>query len=143
LGGRFVQKLVAEVMAAWRSAERLAGEMPATDPLRRVAVEAAEQLQVVFGTLTMVIEGDDEPDGSQSELEERVVQTSDEIAADLRRLHAIERLKVSRRADGERLLELSREARGLSVEIATKAEDQLNLAEEAAELEKDGQLPRE
>jgi hypothetical protein len=136
-----VQKLVAEVMAAWRSAERLAGEMPPTDPLRRVAVEAAEQLQVVFSTLTMVMQGDDEPDGSQSELEEKVVQTSDEIAADLRRLHAIERLKVSRRADGERLLELSREARGLSVEIATKAEDQLDLAEEAAELEKAGQLP--
>jgi hypothetical protein len=138
-----VQKLVAEVMVAWRSAERLAGEMPPDDPLRRVAAEAAEQLQVVFSTLTMVMQGDDEPDGSQSELEERVVQTSDEIAADLRRMHAIERLKVSRRADGERLLELSREARGLSVEIATKAEDQLDLAEEAAEREKAGQLPGE
>jgi len=136
-----VQKLVAEVMVAWRSAERLAAEIPSTDPLRRVAVEAAEQLQVVFRTLTMAMQGDDEPDGSRSELEESVVQTSDEIAADLRRMHAIERLKVSRRADGERLLTLSREARGLSVEIATKAEDQLDLAEEAAEREKAGQLP--
>ena len=136
-----MQKLVAEVMVAWRSAERLAAEIPSTDPLRRVAVEAAEQLQVLFRTLTMAMQGDDEPDGSRSELEESVVQTSDEIAADLRRMHAIERLKVSRRADGERLLTLSREARGLSVEIATKAEDQLDLAEEAAEREKAGQLP--
>ena len=136
-----MQKLVAEVMVAWRSAERLAAEIPSTDPLRRVAVEAAEQLQVVFRTLTMAMQGDDEPDGSRSELEESVVQTSDEIAADLRRMHAIERLKVSRRADGERLLTLSREARGLSVEIATKAEDQLDLAEEAAKREKAGQLP--
>ena len=138
-----MQKLVAEVMVAWRNAERLAAEMPPTDPLRRVAAEAAEQLQVVFSTLTMAMQGDDEPDGSRSELEERVVQTSDEIADDLRRMHAIERLKVSRRADGDRLLELSLEARGLSVEIASKAEDQLDLAEEAAELEKAGQLPGE
>ena len=136
-----MQKLVAEVMVAWRSAERVAAEMPPTDPLRRVAVEAADQLQVVFSTLTMAMQGDDEPDGSRTELEERVVQTSDEIADDLRRMHAIERLKVSRRADGDRLLELSREARGLSVEIAAKAEDQLDLAEEAAEREKAGQLP--
>ena len=136
-----MQKLVAEVMVAWRSAERVATEMPPTDPLRRVAVEAADQLQVIFRTLTMAMQGDDEPDGSRSELEERIIQTSDEIADDLRRMHAIERLKVSRRADGDRLLELSREARGLSVEIATKAEDQLDLAEEAAEREKAGQLP--
>jgi hypothetical protein len=136
-----VQKLVAEVMVAWRSAERLADEIPRTDPLRRVAVEAAEQLQVIFRTLTMAMQGDDEPDGSRSDLEESIIQTSDEIAADLRRMHAIERLKVSRRADGERLLDLSREARGLSIEIATKAEDQLDLAEEAAEREKPGQLP--
>ena len=136
-----MQKLVAEVIVAWRSAERLAAEMPPTDPLQRVAVEAAEQLQVVFSTLTMAIQGDDQPDGSRSELEESVVQTSDEIAADLRRMHAIERLKVSRRADGERLLEMSREAHGLSVGIATKAEDQLDLAEEAAEREKAGQWP--
>jgi hypothetical protein len=137
----FVQKLVAEVMVAWRSAERVATEMPPTDPLRRVALEAADQLQVIFKTLTMAMQGDDEPDGSRTELEERIVQTSDEIADDLRRMHAIERLKVSRRADGERLLELSREARGLSAEIATKAEDQLDLAEEAAERERAGQLP--
>lgn len=136
-----MQKLVAEVMVAWRSAERLAGEIPSTDPLRRVAVEAAEQLQALFRTLTMAMRGDDEPDGTRSELEESVVQTSDEIAADLRRMHAIERLKVSRRADGERLLTLSREARGLSIEIATKAEDQLDLAEEAAKREKAGELP--
>jgi hypothetical protein len=136
-----VQKLVAEVMVAWRSAERLADEIPPTDPLHRVAGEAAEQLQVVFSTLTMAMQGYDEPDGTRSELEESVVETSDEIAADLRRMHAIERLKVSRRADGERLLELSREARGLSGEIATKVEDQLDLAEEAAEREKAGQLP--
>jgi hypothetical protein len=136
-----VQKLVAEVMVAWRSAERVATEMPPTDPLRRVAVEAADQLQVIFKTLTMAMQGGDEPDGRRSELEERVIQTSDEIADDLRRMHAIERLKVSRRADGERLLELSREARGLSSEIATKAEEQLDLAEEAAERERAGQLP--
>ena len=138
-----MQKLVAEVMVAWRSAERVATEMPPTDPLRRVAVEAADQLQVIFKTLTMAMQGDDEPDGSRSELEERIIQTSDEIADDLRRMHAIERLKVSRRADGDRLLELSREARGLSAEIATKAEDQLDLAEEAARREKAGQLPGE
>jgi hypothetical protein len=136
-----VQKLVAEVMVAWRSAERVATEMPPTDPLRRVAVEAADQLQVIFKTLTMAMQGDDEPDGSRTELEERIIQTSDEIADDLRRMHAIERLKVSRRADGERLLELSREARGLSSEIAAKTEDQLDLAEEAAERERAGQLP--
>ena len=136
-----MQKLVAEVMVAWRSAERVAAEMPPTDPMRRVAVEAADQLQVIFRTLTMAMEGDNEPDGSRSELEERVIQTSDAIADDLRRMHAIERLKVSRRADGDRLLELSREARGLSSEIAAKAEDQLDLAEEAAERERAGQLP--
>ena len=136
-----MQKLVAEVMVAWRSAERVATEMPPSDPLRRVAVEAADQLQVIFRTLTMAMEGDDEPNGTRTELEERVIQTSDAIADDLRRMHAIERLKVSRRADGDRLLELSREARGLSAEIAAKAEDQLDLAEEAAEREKAGQLP--
>ena len=136
-----MQKLVAEVMVAWRSAERIAAELPAGDPFHRVAVEAAEQLQVVFNTLTMAIEGEDEPDGTRSDLEEAVVQTSDAIADDLRRMHAIERLKVSRRADGERLLELSREARGLSGEIASKAEEQLDLAEEAAEREKAGLLP--
>ena len=103
-----MQKLVAEVMVAWRSAERVATEMPPTDPLRRVAVEAADQLQVIFKTLTMAMQGDDEPDGTRSELEERIIQTSDEIADYLRRMHAIERLKVSRRADGDRLLELSR-----------------------------------
>ena len=136
-----MQKLVAEVMVAWRSAERVAAEMPSTDPLRRAAVEAADQLQVIFKTLTMAMQGDDEPNGTRSELEERVIQTSDEIADDLRRMHAIERLKVSRRADGHRLLELSKEARKLSSEIASKAEDQLDLAEEAAEREKAGQLP--
>ena len=138
-----MQKLVAEVMVAWRSAERAAAEMPPTDPLRGVAMEAADQLQVIFKTLTMAMQGDDEPDGSRSELEEAVIQTSDEIADDLRQMHAIERLKVSRRADGERLLELSREARGLSSEIATKTEHQLDLAEEAAERERAGQLPGE
>ena len=136
-----MQKLVAEVMVAWRSAERVAAEMPPTDPLRRAAVEAADQLQVIFRTLTMAMQGDDEPDGSRSELEERVIQTSDEISDDLRRMHAVERLKVSRRADGDRLLELSHEARKLSSEIATKAEVQLDLAEEAAKREKAGQLP--
>ena len=136
-----MQKLVAEVMVAWRSAERVAAEMPPTDPLRRVAVEAADQLQVIFKTLTMATQGDDEPDGSRTELEEAIIRTSDEIADDLRRMHAIERLKVSRRADGDRLLELSREARGLSSEIATKAEGQLDLAEEAAERERAGRLP--
>lgn len=136
-----MQKLVAEVMVAWRSAERVAAEMAPTDPLRRAALEAADQLQVIFRTLTMAMQGDDEPDGTRSELEERIVQTSDEISDDLRRMHAIERLKVSRRADGDRLLELSREARGLSSEIATKAEDQLDLAEEAAKRERAGQLP--
>ena len=133
-----MQKLVAEVLVAWRSAERLAEEMAPEDSLRPVAAEAAEQLQVVFSTLTMAMQGDDEPDGSQSDLEESVVQTSDEIAADLRRMHAIERLKVSRRADGATLLEMSREAHALSAEIATKAEEQLELAEEAAEREKAG-----
>ena len=136
-----MQKLVAEVMVAWRSAERVATDLPSTDPLRRVAVEAADQLQVIFRTLTMALQGDDEPDGSRSELEERVIQTSDEISDDLRRMHAVERLKVSRRADGDRLLELSHEARKLSSEIATKAEVQLDLAEEAAKREKAGQLP--
>ena len=138
-----MHKLVAEVMVAWRSAERVATDMPPTDPMRGVALEAADQLQVIFKTLTMAMQGDDEPDGSRSELEERVIQTSDEISDDLRRMHAIERLKVSRRADGDRLLELSREARGLSAEIAAKAEDQLDLAEEAAERERAGQLPGE
>jgi hypothetical protein len=133
-----VQKLVAEVLVAWRSAERLAHEMAPEDPLRHVAAEAAEQLQVVFSTLTMAMQGDDEPDGSQTDLEESVVQTSDAIAADLRRMHAIERLKVSRRADGATLLEMSREAHALSAEIASKAGEQLELAEEAAEREKAG-----
>jgi hypothetical protein len=131
-----VQKLVAEVLVAWRSAERLSGEIPLEDPMRRVAQEAAEQLQVVYSTLTMTLQGDDEPDGSQTDLEEKVVQTSDAIANDLRRMHAIERLKVSRRADGERLLELSREAHELSEEIASKSDEQLELAEEAADREK-------
>jgi hypothetical protein len=128
-----VQKLVADVLVAWRSAERLAAELAPEDPLHRVATEACEQLQIVFSTLTMALQGDDEPDGSRSDLEERVIQTSDAIASDLRRMHAIERLKVSRRADEGQLLAMSREAHALGVEISAKTEEQLDLAEEAAE----------
>jgi hypothetical protein len=133
-----VQKLVAEVLTAWRSAQRIAEELPPDDRLRSVAAEAADQLQLVFTTLTMALQDDDLPDGWNADLEERVVRTSDEIAADLRRMHGIERTKVNRREDSVRLLELSHEAKARSEEIARKTQEQLDLAEEAVERERAG-----
>jgi hypothetical protein len=131
-----VKKLVAEVLVAWRTAQRAAEEMPPDHPLRSVAAEAADQLQLVFTTVTMALQDDDQPDGSNADLEERVVRTSDEIAADLRRMHGIERTKVTRREDSVRLLQLSQEAQALSEEIADKTQVQLETAEEAVERER-------
>ncbi|MEA2675859.1 MAG: hypothetical protein QOI92_3051, partial [Chloroflexota bacterium] len=50
-GGREVQKLVADVLTVWRSAERLAAEMPADSPKRLAVLAAAEQLQITFNEL--------------------------------------------------------------------------------------------
>jgi hypothetical protein len=132
-----VQKLVAEVLLAWRSAQRAVEEMPPDHHLRSVAAEAADQLQLVFTTLTMALRDEDQPDGWNADLEEAVVRTSDEIAADLRRMHGIERTKVTRREDSVRLLELSQEAQALSEQIAGKTQVQLDLAEEAVERERE------
>ena len=131
-----MQKLVAEVLVAWRSAQRVAEEVPSDDPLHAVASEAADQLQLVFTTLTMALRDEDQPDGANADLEEQVIRTSDEIAADLRRMHAIERTKVTRREDSVRLLELSQEAQAMSNEIADKTQTQLEIAEEAVDRER-------
>ena len=47
-----MQKLVAEIMAAWRRAERLAATMPEGSPEREAAQRASERLGQAFQELT-------------------------------------------------------------------------------------------
>ena len=47
-----MQKLVAEVMAAWRRAERLAGELPEGTEAHDVAQRTCERLRDVYSELT-------------------------------------------------------------------------------------------
>jgi hypothetical protein len=47
-----VQKLVAEIMAAWRRAERLAQTLPEGSPEREAAQRACERLGQAFQELT-------------------------------------------------------------------------------------------
>jgi hypothetical protein len=47
-----VQKLVAEIMAAWRRAERLADTLPAQSPEQAAALLACEKLRDAYQTLT-------------------------------------------------------------------------------------------
>ena len=49
---RSVQKLVAEIMAAWRRAERLSLELPAGSPERLAAENACDRLREAFQELT-------------------------------------------------------------------------------------------
>lgn len=127
-----MQKLVGEVMTAWRSADRLAAELAPDDPARAAVLAAAEQLRATFNELTMASgASDSQPSDRQSDLEAAVHETSRNIAADARRLHAIETAKAHTRADDERLVALSIEAEELGDEIAVKTQDELNLAKEA------------
>jgi hypothetical protein len=53
LKGRFdVQQLVAEVLSAWRRAERLAEELASDDPARDIVSEAAVGLKGIYLDLT-------------------------------------------------------------------------------------------
>ncbi|MEA2633125.1 MAG: hypothetical protein QOE66_3344 [Chloroflexota bacterium] len=47
-----MQKLVAEIMAAWRRAERLAGTLPADSAERAAAQRACERLRDAYQELT-------------------------------------------------------------------------------------------
>ena len=47
-----MQKLVAEIMAAWRRAERLARELPEGSPERAAAERVSERLREAFQELT-------------------------------------------------------------------------------------------
>ena len=132
-GMRSMQKLVSEVMTAWRSADRLLAEMAPDDPARAAVIAAAEQLQSTFNELTMASGAiGAEPQGGSSGFEAAVRETSKDIAADARRLHAIETAKARTRSDDERLVALSIEAEELGDEIAAKTQAELNLAKEAA-----------
>jgi hypothetical protein len=48
-----VQTLVAEILAAWRRAERLSHELPEGSPDRDAAVAACERLKQVYRDLTI------------------------------------------------------------------------------------------
>jgi hypothetical protein len=128
-GGREVQKLVADVLTVWRSAERLAAEMPADSPKRLAVLAAAEQLQITFNELTLASGADDEATPEPSEADEALRATSQDIAADARRLHAIENTKQRVMGSDERLVDLSLKAKELSLDIAAKAQIELDLAE--------------
>jgi hypothetical protein len=128
-GGREVQKLVADVLTVWRSAERLAAEMPADSPKRLAVLAAAEQLQITFNELTLASGADDEATPEPSEADEALRATSQDIAADARRLHAIENSKQRVMGSDERLVDLSLKAKELSLDIAAKAQIELDLAE--------------
>jgi hypothetical protein len=128
-GGREVQKLVADVLTVWRSAERLAAEMPADSPKRLAVLAAAEQLQITFNELTLASGADDEATPEPSEADEALRATSQDIAADARRLHAIESTKQRVMGSDERLVDLSLKAKELSLDIAAKAQIELDLAE--------------
>jgi len=47
-----VKKLAAEIMAAWRRAERLAAELPEGSPEREAAQRASDRLRDAFQELT-------------------------------------------------------------------------------------------
>lgn len=47
-----MQALVAQVLAAWRRAERLAGELPPGSPERELAERASERLHDLYRDLT-------------------------------------------------------------------------------------------
>jgi len=47
-----VQKLVAEIMAAWRRAERLAATLPAESPEHEAAQRACDRLRDAYQELT-------------------------------------------------------------------------------------------
>ena len=47
-----MQMLVGAVLAAWRHAERLAGELPVDHPDRQAVLAAAERLRVLYQDLT-------------------------------------------------------------------------------------------
>jgi hypothetical protein len=47
-----MQKLVAEIMAAWRRAERLANTLPADSPERAAAERASQRLRDAYQELT-------------------------------------------------------------------------------------------
>ena len=127
-----MQKLVGEVMTAWRSAERLATELAPGDPARAAVLGAVEQLQATFNELTMASGATDIEPTEQGGVEAAVKETSKDIAADARRLHAIETAKARTRSDADRLVALSAEAEELGDEIAAKTQAELNLAKEAA-----------
>ena len=128
-GGHDVQKLVADVLTVWRSAERLAAEMPADSPKRAAVLAAAEQLQLTFNELTLAAGADDEEIPERSEADEALEATSKDIAADARHLHAIENSKQRAIGNDERLVDLSLKAKELSLDIAAKAQVELDLAE--------------
>jgi hypothetical protein len=50
--GSHVQKLVAEIMAAWRRAERLAATLPEDSPEHDAAARACERLRDAYQELT-------------------------------------------------------------------------------------------
>lgn len=127
-----MQKLVADVLTAWRAAERLAADLPPDDPARGAVLTAVEQLQSTFNDLTMASGvRQDQAAGGGSGARSVVHEISKDLAADARRLHAIE-TKKSRLAAGDlRLVDLSIEAKELGEDIATKAGAELEAAEEA------------
>ena len=127
-----MQKLVADVMNAWRSAERLAGDLPLDDLARPAVMAALEQLQATFNALTMASNDRQGQAASRSGAASAVHELSQDIAADARRLHAIETKKAGIGVGDQRLVELSVEARDLGENIAEKAAAELELAEGAA-----------
>ena len=49
-----MQTLIAEILAAWRRAERLAGTLPEDSREQRAALVAAERLQILYQDLVKV-----------------------------------------------------------------------------------------
>jgi hypothetical protein len=128
-----VQKLVAEVLTAWRSAERVVADLAPDHPARAAALAAVDQLQTTFNELTAALRVTEaQANVPRSGLDEALRATATDIASDAKALHALERTKASLRADDERVEDLSVEAKELSVEIAAKTQAELNLAKEAA-----------
>jgi hypothetical protein len=127
-----LQKLVADVLTAWRSAERLAAELPADSPKRPAVLAAVDQLQRTFNELTLASGPEDVVAAEASEADAALRATSRDIAADARRLHAIENSKQGAIGDDERVVELSVQAQELSLDIAEKAQMELDLAKETA-----------
>jgi len=132
-GRNGVQKLVADVMTAWRSAERVAADLAPDDPARAAALAAVDQLQATFNELTTALRvAEAQANVPRGELDEALRAAATDIASDAKALQALERTKASLRAGDERVQDLSLEAKELSVEIAAKTQAELNLAKEAA-----------